>query len=230
MPTQIHKSLGNPFSQRGFSLMNFSVCGECISLSFLLLFPKENKSRRRKLKLPRSYCVLGPSSRTSFYIHPTPQLGCKFCSVHFLEKEPRLGLSATPNTPSSWVMDPGFGPISVEPTSRLWWLLQAHVKLSLGLTGTHRSDSAVTTDGLESTSSLSTEWFSHKRGGSVVLAPLHPWEEATELIIWAMSPWVVSSEVMITACGCHPDQSFCSQSSLREMPVPELNCSLTWFG
>lgn len=171
----------------------------------------------------------------------TQHLGCDVNSIHSIlwkrNQDSGWALYPTPvwhlpNIPSSCVMDPGFRPTSVEPTSRFWRFLQltgrppwAWPVLTTQLLPWHHS----APDGLESTLPPSTESFSHKLGGSVVLAPLHPWEEAIELITWAESPWMVSAEITITASGCQPQPELLPPIFPQRNSSTQLITNMIWI-
>ena len=113
--------------------------------------PKRTALGEGNSSLQSSYHVQGPSSRSFFYIHPTPWLRCKFYSLHFMEEEPRLWLSTTPNTGPTSTQYPKLMCDGAWIQTHLCWtnikaltVPSTHRMPSLGLASTHHSASAMT--------------------------------------------------------------------------------------
>lgn len=196
--------------------------------------PKRTALEEEISSLLSTYCVQGSLSRSFFYIHPTPLLGCKFCWLHFGEEEPRLRdvESCTQYlkliSDGSWIQ------------THICW---TNIKALMGsfsalwaLPGPNQY-SPIT---VSTMTPLCTRWsWKHSINEHRILFPQARWLS----FISPTSPlrggnWVnyrsesllvVAAEVGITASGCLPQAELLfSLSSLRETPA--LNCSLTRFG
>lgn len=55
--------------------MSFSVCGDCVSLSFPRSFPRENRSRGRNLKFAEYLLCAGPFIKTFLLQPPNASVG-----------------------------------------------------------------------------------------------------------------------------------------------------------